>query len=51
MQIGYKIDVEVIKIKPIANKFILSHRILLPKPISKKERRKITKTKIKRKAD
>lgn len=42
LQVGDKIEVKVIKFKPIANKYILSHRILIPKPISKKEQRKLS---------
>ncbi|WP_350354981.1 MULTISPECIES: S1 RNA-binding domain-containing protein [Bacteroides] len=43
LQVGDKIKVKIIKFKPIAIKYILSHRILLPKPISKKKNRKLSK--------
>lgn len=43
LQVGGKIKVKIIKFKPIAMKYILSHRILLPKPISKKKNRKLSK--------
>jgi ribosomal protein S1 len=42
LQVGDKIEVKVIKFKPIANKYILSHKILLPKPMSKKETKNIS---------
>ena len=45
LQVGDKIEVKVIKFKPIANKYILSHKILQPKPMSKKEKRKRSKIK------
>lgn len=43
LQVGDIIEVKVIKFKPIASKYILSHRILIPKPISKKKKRKLSK--------
>lgn len=43
LQVDDIIEVKVIKFKPIASKYILSHRILIPKPISKKKKRKLSK--------
>lgn len=40
LKIGDKIEVKVIKFKPITHKYILSHKILQPRPMSKKEKRK-----------
>ena len=45
LQVGDNIEVKVIMFKPIANKYILSHKMLLPKPISKKGKRKLLKMK------
>lgn len=45
LKIGDKIEVKVIKFKPIAHKYILSHKILQPKPMSKKGKRKLLKMK------